>query len=55
MLIRMPPPAEAVRRSFEELSNTTQSISVLRRSDQTSKRIRSWARRSIKNKQIRID
>jgi len=25
MLVRMPPPAEAVRRSFEELSNTTQS------------------------------
>jgi hypothetical protein len=25
MLVRMPPPAEAVRRSFKELSNTTQS------------------------------
>jgi len=32
----MPPPAEAVRRSFEELSNTTQSMGALRRSDQIS-------------------
>ena len=48
MLVRMLPPAEAVRRSFEELSNTTQSMGALRRSDQTSTGT-GWARHSIKN------
>jgi hypothetical protein len=49
MLVRMPPAAEAVRRSFEELSNTTQSMGALRRSDQTSTGTGGWARHSIKN------
>jgi hypothetical protein len=48
MLVRMPPPAEAVRRSFEELSNTTQSMGALRRSDQTSTGVGNWSRHSIK-------
>jgi len=49
MLVRMPPPAEAVRRSFEELSNTTQSMGALRRSDQISTGTGDWARHSTKN------
>ena len=49
MLVRMPPAAEAVRRSFEELSNTTQSMGALRRSDQTSTGAAGWARHSLKN------
>ena len=48
MLVRMPPSAEAVRRSFEELSNTTQSMGALRRSDQTSTGVGNWSRHSIK-------
>jgi len=49
MLVRMPPPAEAVRRSFEKLSNTMQSTGALRRSDQTSIGTGNRARHSINN------
>ena len=58
MLVRMPPAAEAVRRSFEELSNTTQSMGALRRSDQISTGTGDWALDQEHRKlaeQIRID